>query len=379
MKEWALRRDAAASGAAGRTAAVPDAVAASGARWETVYFGGGTPTYLDEDILAGLIGGLLPDISTYGYGASGLLGTLELSGSPEPAGSPEPPCEFTVEANPGTLTMGKLDMLGRTGCGRLSIGAQSFDDSHLAWLGRSHTADEFMQAWDMARGAGFANMNLDLIYGLPGQSPAHWRGTLAKALACRPEHISLYQLNIEEGTPLAALAAAGQACSADEETCRRQYLLAHEALTDAGYTHYEISNYAKPGMESRHNTHCWRNGLYLGLGAGAAGYLPGIRYANKGDLESYLADLDDGVLPMAEREIINREIAVAEELMLAFRLREGAAKKPFAERWGFSLREGYGRALEKHLAAGLLDEDDEWVWPTLEGWLNYNSWIQDFL
>jgi oxygen-independent coproporphyrinogen-3 oxidase len=230
----------------------------------------------------------------------------------------------------------------------------------------------------MARAAGFTHMNLDLMYGLPDQSPEHWGETLITALSFQPEHISLYQLSIEDGTPLAALAACRQKCAADEEICRRQYLLAHEVLTDAGYRHYEISNYAKPGFESRHNTHYWRNGLYLGLGAGAAGHLPGVRYTNKADLEEYLSVLEGGALPVAEWEETDGRTALAEEMMLAFRLREGVEKVPFQERHGMTVERKYGEALEKLLRAGLLIDDGERVYPSLEGWLSYNGWITDF-
>ena len=374
LMEWELYRRGGASGTAGVSGA-DGATAAGGltrpeARWSTVYFGGGTPTYLDEDILEGIIAGLL----------RGAEGTPSAPGRGKGDDTPyaAAAAEFTVEANPGTLTESKLRLLRRAGCSRLSLGAQSFDDQALAWLGRRHSAEDFRQAWVMARSAGFANMNLDLMYGLPDQAPGHWRETLEEALTFRPEHISLYQLSIEEGTPLAGLAAAGQKSAADEETCRQQYLLAHDALTEAGYRHYEISNYAKPGFESRHNTHYWRMGLYLGLGAGAAGHLRGFRYTNKADLEGYLRDLEGGALPISEKESVHGQTALAEEMMLAFRLREGVEKAPFLARHGVTMERKYGETLAKRIRAGLLEDDGERVSPSLEGWLSYNSWITDF-
>ncbi|MCL2121666.1 MAG: radical SAM family heme chaperone HemW [Clostridiales bacterium] len=327
------------------------------AGFDTLYIGGGTPTYLDGDLLEGIV----TDFAAL------------LRGGDD--------AEFTVEANPGTLTVQKLAALRRAGCNRLSIGAQSFDDRYLVWLGRSHDAAAFRQAWEWAREAGFTNMNLDLLYGLPDQFMAHWERTLREALAYQPEHISLYQLNIEPGTRLAQLADAGQTCVADEENCRGQYLLAHRMLTDAGYDHYEISNYAKAGRESRHNLQCWRNGFYLGLGAGAAGYLPEprLRYGNTGDLERYLADTEKGSKPVAEQERIDARLAMAEEMMLAFRLREGVDAGGFHARWGMELEEAFGDALQKHLAAGLLEKARESLQPTLEGWLTYNVWIPEYL
>ncbi|MCL2166115.1 MAG: radical SAM family heme chaperone HemW [Clostridiales bacterium] len=330
------------------------------AGFDTLYFGGGTPTYLDADLLEEIAADF----------AAVLRGGVRGDAA-----------EFTVEANPGTLTAQKLAALRRAGCNRLSVGAQSFDDSYLVWLGRSHNAAAFRQAWEWAREAGFTNMNLDLLYGLPDQSMAHWERTLREALAYQPEHISLYQLNIEPGTRLAQLAGAGQNCAADEECCRGQYLLAHRMLTGAGYSHYEISNYAKPGRESRHNTQCWRNGYYLGLGAGAAGYLPEprLRYVNTGDLERYLADTERGRKPVADEETIDTRLAMAEEMMLAFRLREGVDAGGFQARWGVEPAEHYGAALEKHLATGLLEKTRQSLRPTLEGWLTYNVWVPEYL
>jgi oxygen-independent coproporphyrinogen-3 oxidase len=321
------------------------------------------------------------------------------------------PREFTAEANPGTLSPGKLALLREAGCNRLSLGAQSFDDRCLAWLGRRHRARDFRQAWAAARQAGFRNMNLDLIYGLPGQTLAHWRRTLEQALALQPEHIALYQLNIEPETVLARRAAAGEVCQAGEEACRRQYLLAHELLTAAGFNHYEISNFALTGKESRHNTLYWRNGYYVGLGAGAAGYLPaggedqgagagdgagtdtgaiadagvrpgtepaapppsqGIRYTNMADLASYLAAVEQERLPLAERETITPALGRREELMLAFRLRQGIEAAAFRRRWGLDLWQEYGSLLDKHLTAGWLQAEGGRLCPTVEGWLAYN-------
>ncbi len=416
--------------------------------WSTIYFGGGTPTYLAEDILAEIFAGLLgapteappPSVPsalpTPAVAAAGQTGGLK-----ELFITEETFREFTVEANPGTLNEGKLALLQKAGCNRLSIGAQSFDDQYLAWLGRGHRAADFRQAWELGRQAGFRNMSLDLIYGLPGQTLAHWRQTLEQALTFAPEHISLYQLNIEEETVLSRRAAAGEFCVADEETCRQQYLLAHELLTSAGFGHYEISNYALPGKESRHNSLYWRNGYYLGLGAGAAGYLPapaaeatdatevteatragsqtiapeagtctstrasvgvaasieasagvgagvgaatnqsgrGFRYTNTGDLASYLAAIEQGRLPLAEREEITPTLGRQEELMLAFRLKQGIDPSEFRQRWGLDLWQAYGPVLEKHLAAGWLQEEGGRLCPTIEGWLAYNYWVQEYL
>ena len=356
--------------------------------WDTVYIGGGTPTYLDEDILEGIIIGL------------GLAKT-RASGRPGVPNEPRPR-EFTVEANPGTLSVSKLDTLRRMGCDRLSIGAQSFDDRYLASLGRRHSAADFSLAWALAREAGFANMSLDLMYGLSGQSLDHWRETLAKAIALAPEHISLYQLNIEPGTELARLTDIGSYKAADEENCGEQYSLAHDMLTGAGYDHYEISNYARPGYESRHNLRYWRNERYIGLGAGASGYIAareeqplgdkangiiGFRYTNKPDILDYMTAVENREKPVAMSEEITPSLAMAEELMLAFRLREGVSLTSFYDRWGINLSDKYGSAIKNCLKAGLVEynetcregRDTIRLGPTIEGWLQYNTWIQEFI
>jgi len=346
--------------------------------FQTIYIGGGTPTYLDDDVLEGIIADLhalnKDALYTDTTMQAAERGNMEKRIVPASAA-----IEFTVEANPGTLSKSKLEMLYTAGCNRLSIGAQSFDDRRLAWLGRSHDAAAFRQAWTLAREAGFSNMSLDLMYGLPGQTVEDWRRTLLEALTYQPEHISLYQLSIEPGTVLAQKTGAGLIREAGEEICRAQYLLTHEVLTGAGYLHYEISNYAKPGYESRHNTMYWRNGCYIGLGAGASGYLPGRRYTNKADLEAYLADLEAGRPPVAEVEQISPDLVLAEEMMLAFRLREGIAKERLSSQRQITLSQKYGQALDKYIAAGLLEDNDGRISPTVEGWLQYNSWIQDFL
>ena len=386
--------DASASG----SLAYADVRAALDGAPGTVYIGGGTPTYLEADILEGVLSDIAEAYLVPGaYRVSPIDRASKAPGTRmaqteaqaqalaarqlQPKEARPAPTEYTVEANPGTLTPEKLAILRAAGGNRLSIGAQSFDDRRLAWLGRAHSASAFHDAWAAARVAGFANMSLDLMYGLPGQSPGEWRRTLLEALDYEPEHISLYQLNIEPGTALARLEAesGGVPYTADEETCRAHYLLAHHVLTEAGYLHYEISNYAKPGYESRHNTLYWRGGHYLGLGAGASGHVPGRRYTNKADVAAYMADLEAGARPVADDEEITMDIAMAEEMMLAFRLHEGVDKARYRARWGLAPEQRYGEALARLIDAGALTDDGRRLSPTPEGWLSYNAWILDFL
>jgi oxygen-independent coproporphyrinogen-3 oxidase len=194
--------------------------------------------------------------------------------------------EFTIEANPGTLTPDKLKAYLDAGINRLSMGVQSFDDGLLRRIGRIHTADEAARAYDMARGAGFANVNLDLMYALPGQTMDQWAHTLARAVALGPEHVSAYSLIIEENTPIARWAEPAP----DELTVEMQRYATH-ALAEAGYGRYEISNYAKPGYECAHNIAYWTRGEYVGVGCAAHSLVGGERFSNPPSIDEYLAGI----------------------------------------------------------------------------------------
>ena len=214
-------------------------------RFASLFIGGGTPTIYEGGELAGLL----------------RLCRESFNFREDP--------EITVEANPNTVTAQALTVLRRAGVNRLSLGVQAFSDRLLVGLGRSHTMAEAHAAIEAARQAGFANINLDLMYGLPGQSAADWRDTLTRALACGPEHLACYELTIEEGTSFARLVERGELILPGEEEALAMAERTHVLLAQAGLHRYEISNYAKPGRECRHNLNYWRNGSYLGLGAGA--------------------------------------------------------------------------------------------------------------
>ncbi|MEA4893212.1 MAG: radical SAM family heme chaperone HemW [Peptococcaceae bacterium] len=329
----------------------------AGVGFRTVYLGGGTPAYLTAGILARLLTGLEELFWPGGFSGQ----------------------EFTVEANPGVLEEKKLTLLKAHGVTRLSLGAQSFDDRYLLWLGRSHNAGDFDRAWGLARLAGFTNLNLDLMYGLKDQSLEHWEKTLGQALSYRPEHISLYQLNVEEGTPLARELGEGAGYAAGEELGRRQFLAAHRILTRAGYLHYEISNYALPGRESRHNLLYWRRGCYLGLGAGAAGYLNDQRYTNVCSLSRYQKAVKSGSLPREAQESLTSLEKQEEALLLGLRLAEGLDLAAFSREFGVDLKEKCRRSLETQLRLGTLYIEGERLKPTLEGMLVNNEVIVSLL
>lgn len=297
----------------------------------TLYLGGGTPTYLSDRDLLGLI-----------TQVSNIFGLEE-------------GCEITLEANPGTVTPEKLKAVRTAGVNRLSLGAQSFSDKMLATMGRVHKVKEIYQAFEWAREAGFKNVSLDLIYGLPSQTLADWEDTLNQALALGPEHLSTYSLELAPETVWGRQCAAGKLHPAAEEEVLAMYERAREKLKAVGYVHYEISNFARPGFECRHNLVYWENRPYLGLGAGAASYWEGSRWQNHTSLEVYCEAVEKGDLPIAEREILNRRQQMAETIFLGLRLLRGLSLKEFKNRFGEDLVEVYKEEVERLTDWGLVE------------------------
>ena len=323
--------------------------------FDTAYLGGGTPTALPVESLRRLL--RIPPIAE----------ALRSAG------------ERTVEANPGTLDGEKLAVLRAAGFERLSLGAQSFDDAELALLGRSHRAEEIGRAVELARAGGFGNLSLDLIFGLPGQSPAKFFRSLDAALGLAPEHLSLYGLTYEPGTELAGEIEAGRLAPCTEEAEREMYLGARERLAAAGYEHYEVANFALPGRRCRHNLNYWQGGEYLGLGAGAFSYQAGERRGNVGDPEEYCRRLEAGADPVDFRERLEPEKRAREALMLGLRMREGVDLGNFQARTGFDARALFGATLDPHLAAGRLEITGSQLRLTLEGLLVADSIMTDFI
>jgi putative oxygen-independent coproporphyrinogen III oxidase len=269
-------------------------------RFDTLYLGGGTPSLLAASDLGVLLEGLHVHFAF-----------LEDT-------------EITLEANPDDLTLEVLKHYRKVGINRLSLGVQSLDDGELAFLGRRHDAGQALLALAGAREAGFAHLGLDLIYGLPGQTLEAWRRTLESVLDFRPEHLSCYQLTVEEGTPLARRQAAGQFQPLSEETERQFFLFTSQFLEDRGYLHYEISNFAR-GREnrSRHNSKYWNHSPYLGLGPAAHSYLEGRRWWNHRSLEAYCQALAAGQAPVAGREELTGEQRRLEAIFLGMRTQNG--------------------------------------------------------
>jgi oxygen-independent coproporphyrinogen-3 oxidase len=287
--------------------------------------------------------------------------------------------EITVEGNPGTLKRNKLLRLREVGCNRLSLGVQSFHSRDLKALGRIHSLREVYTTYELARQVGFDNINLDLMYGLPSQDLKGWQDNLQKVVELHPEHISLYQLNIEQDTLFAQLAAKGLLKKFDQDLAYQMYAEAINYLEAKGYHHYEISNFALPGKEAFHNRLYWLNEEYLGLGAGAAGYLQGIRYTNIGNPVAYQEWLAQSQLPIAEKEIIHAELAMAETMFLGLRLLKGVNKTDFRRKHGISIENKYQVILDKLITQGLLQETDTHIALTKRGMYVANEVMQEFL
>jgi oxygen-independent coproporphyrinogen III oxidase len=290
-------------------ARAPEAGRAAG----SVFFGGGTPSLLS----GGQLGRLLEVLRR----------TFEIS----------PDAEITLEANPGTLSAAKAADFRTLGVNRVSLGVQSLDDPLLGRIGRRHSAREAVAAFALLRDAGFDNLGLDLIHGLPGQSPALWRRDLSRAIDLGPEHLSLYALTIEEGTPLAGDLRSGLVALPGEDEELEMLSLAGELAAAAGYEHYEISNYALPGRRCRHHTDLWNLGEYRGFGAGAHSFLRSpapTRTANTPALDEYVRRIASGGDAAGLREKPSPRQLAGEALMLGLRTMDGIDEASFARAHG---------------------------------------------
>ncbi len=310
LTEWNLRRDEV------------------DAPLRSVFLGGGTPTALGPDLLERLLAPLVErcDAET----------------------------EFSVEANPATVTPELACVLAGSGVNRVNLGVQSFSDPVLRRLGRLHDARQARYAWEVLRRAGIANLGLDLIYGIPGQSPADLAHSLDQAVALGAGHVSCYCLGIEPGTPMAEDERKGLLTPLDDAEQAEQYQLCCQMLTSCGYDHYEISNFAAPGLRCRQNLTYWLNEAYLGLGPGAASYIRGFRRTNEPDLEKYLQALSQEQLPPFQQERLSGLPALAEALMLALRLTEGVDRARLASRYGQDPVEAFPATIRRHSDGGAL-------------------------
>ncbi len=297
---------------------------------ETLYFGGGTPTILETEKIVDLIN-IFKKIIDF----------TKIK-------------EVTIEANPGTLNINKLYEIKNAGFNRLSIGVQSFNDRLLKSMGRVHNSNDAIDTVIAAKEAGFKNINIDLIYGLPNQTLHDWQEAIEKTLELYPDHISAYGLSLESSTPWGRLKEVGRLSLPDEDLVYEMYLQVMTKLKKNGFIHYEISNYCKPGKESLHNMTYWENNSYLGVGCGAASYYGNKRYYNTNELECYIEKLQTGQRPLKEVINLSREEIISETIFMNLRMLKGINLKEFFNKFHVNLTDLYENEINKLATAGLI-------------------------
>ncbi|MFB6363020.1 radical SAM family heme chaperone HemW [Paenibacillus elgii] len=322
---------------------------------ETIFVGGGTPTVLTPEQMEVF----LRRVRAY-----------------FPAWSPQ--LEFTMEANPGTTDLEKLQAMKEGGVNRISFGVQSFDNGLLEGIGRIHNTDDVYRSLENARKAGFTNLSIDLMFGLPKQTKAVMEATLKEALALDLPHYSIYSLKVEENTLFHTLYERGQLPLPEEDEEIGMFLLIMERLRSAGYGQYEISNFARPGYESRHNAMYWRNQSYYGLGAGAHGYVHGQRHVNIKGVQPYIDATRSG-LPLLEKNAVEVHEAMEDFMMVGLRMLGGVHKADFNEQFGIELDNVFGHVLQRQCSLGLLEASAEGYKLSERGVLLGNEVFGEFL
>ena len=299
---------------------------------QTIFIGGGTPSILSANALTQLFA----DIQQHFHITQD--------------------AEITVECNPGTLDNEKLSVMKDNGVNRLSFGLQAMQDETLKRLGRIHTVAEFLESYHLAREHRFENINIDLIFALPDQTMEAWHHTLNEVISLDPDHISAYNLVMEEETPFYEWWQAGKLHLPSEDTEANMFQYTIETLTTHGYTHYEICNFARRDRYARHNLVYWNNQPCIGLGAGACGYVNGVRYTNIRGIAPYINKLSKGNKPIADTERLTGHAEKAETLMLALRKREGISLEDYQNRFGEDLEVAFEDILKKWINLQLLEQ-----------------------
>ena len=325
---------------------------AAGSDVDTIYFGGGTPSLLEPQQVEKILNSVNKVFSVAND------------------------VEITMEMNPATVTPEKLDAFRSLGINRASFGVQTFNERDLKLLARGHDANDARQTYRMLREAGFANISFDLIAGLPGQTLEDWSRNLAEAIAMEPEHLSLYLLEIHEGTQLAEQVRSGRRTPIEDELAAEMYELMLDRLTAAGYDQYEISNFAKLGFESRHNTKYWRLEPVFGFGVSAHSVDGRHRYANERDTARYVEMIEHSSSAETYREAID---LASEFAFLGLRLENGISLKDFAERFGFDLKERHKAEFNEFFNAGLIEENEGNLQLTKKGKLYSNEIFSVFV
>lgn len=324
----------------------------------TIYIGGGTPTVLPDEILEKLLSSLYLFYSN----------------------NKNDDYEFTVEANPGTLTEEKLHLLKKYGVNRLSIGIQSLDDECLKRIGRIHSAAEAYNAVELARNAGFDNISIDFIYGLPGQNINDLQRNVSEAVSLPVQHISIYGLQVENGTVFGKMQEQGRLQLPTDEESEKMYDYLTAELPNQGFFRYEISNFAKSGYESRHNLSYWQDVPYIGLGAGAHSYWQGQRYFTPADIKEYIDKMveDEPRIWQTEEQLTEKE-HMEEFCFLGLRTTAGISRQRFKEIFGKDLDAVYGNVLLNQAYKGLLQVDSQGIRLTELGMKYGNQVFQEFL
>ncbi|MBP2020235.1 oxygen-independent coproporphyrinogen-3 oxidase [Clostridium punense] len=319
----------------------------------SIFIGGGTPTYLS---LQGWI--ILKEA----------IDKLE-----------KQHIEFTIEGNPKTFTEEKLKLFREMGVNRISVGLQAWQEAHLKSLGRIHSLQEFKNTYDLLRAYGFTNINVDIMFGLPNQTLAQWRETLHQVISLKPEHISAYSLIIEEGTHFYNLYEKDQLILPNEEEERQMYEDAVNILKENGYNQYEISNFAKEGMECKHNLIYWSLENYVGCGSAAHSYLEGVRYRNEENIEKYICKVNNENNAIIQKHLNSKEENMEEFMFLGLRKTKGVSTLEFEKKFGEDIHKVYGKVIEKYIKLELLKEDSERIYLTPKGVELSNVVMSDFL
>ncbi|NLP13019.1 MAG: oxygen-independent coproporphyrinogen III oxidase [Clostridium sp.] len=304
---------------------------------ETVFIGGGTPSFVDAHNIYEII--------------EFMKNTFEMENC----------YEITIETNPGTLSFDKLMAYRTVGINRISIGLQAWQNRLLSQLGRIHTVEEFIENYNFAQKAGFDNINVDLIFGIPGQTFCDWMETLEYTASLKPAHLSCYSLIIEEGTVYGTRLKKGELVPVDDEVDRKMYWHTIDKLGSLGYEHYEISNFAKEGFKCAHNMIYWKEREYIGFGAGAHSYFKGQRFNNVYDIEEYIGILNRGCSPVENPLHITKEDEMSEFVMLGLRLIEGVRVKEFGEMFDRDIFEVFRRQIESLLQRGLIEVSNGFI------------------
>lgn len=308
----------------------------------TLYIGGGTPTALSAPQLETLLDGLTKNLD---------LSVLE---------------ELTIEANPGDLDADKIAVLKNSAVNRVSLGVQTFDDKMLKKIGRSHLEKDIYENIDRLKLAGFDNISIDLIYALPGQTMDQVKDNVEKAITLDIPHMSLYSLILENHTVFMNRMRRGKLPLPKEELEAEMFEYIIEELERSGFEHYEISNFSKPGFESRHNLMYWDNAEYYGIGAGASGYVNGVRYKNHGPIRHYLKAVEEGNARVTEEHLSQRE-QMEEEMFLGLRKKSGVSMIRFEEKFGTSFEGLYGQVVRELCHQGLLQVEGQQIRMTKKG------------